>query len=237
LKTGVELQNLQDMEMAMSLARAYERRLAVISDANKIPTTKPAPWALPLKAPSSTPPTMTPASGSSLAATPRPFKRLTAEEMVERHRSGLCFNCDEPFTRDHKCKHLFDIMNVNDYDNDNVDNSLLMMIGTEQSLVHGCPPMCLIGVVSETDVHILEYTGATHNVININVARLISLLEQRIDTTILAGSSNEVPCSAAAFSVPPVSTLTSSTSTPTSSTSAMTSTSSSAQHGSQALVA
>ena len=32
---------------------------------------------------------------------------------------GLCFNCDGPFTRGHKCKHLFDITTVNDYDNDN----------------------------------------------------------------------------------------------------------------------
>jgi hypothetical protein len=114
LKMDVELQKPQDMEMAMSLARAYERRLAVISDANKTPTTKPVPRALPLKAPSSTPPPTTPALGSSLAAPPRPFKRLTAEEMAEHHRSGLCFNCDEHFTRSHKCKHIFDITVVND---------------------------------------------------------------------------------------------------------------------------
>ena len=51
--------------------------------------------------------------------------------MAERRRSGLCFNCDKPFTRGHKYKHLFDITAVNDYDNDtDVDNSLLMMIGT-----------------------------------------------------------------------------------------------------------
>jgi hypothetical protein len=202
LKMDVELQNPQDMEMAMSLARAYEGGLAVISDANKTPTTKSVPRALPLKVPSSTAPTTAPASGSSLAAPPRPFKHLTAKEMAERHRSGLYFNCDEHFTRSHKCKHLFDITAVNDYDSDDVDNSLLMMIGTEQSPVRGYPPMYLTGVVSRTGVHILEDTGATHNVININVAHLISLLEQRIDTTILVGSGNEVPCSAAAFSVP-----------------------------------
>jgi hypothetical protein len=34
LNTDVELQNPQHMEMAMSLARAYERYLAVLSDAN-----------------------------------------------------------------------------------------------------------------------------------------------------------------------------------------------------------
>jgi hypothetical protein len=56
--------------------------------------------------------------------------------MVERQHSRLC---DEPFTRGHKCKHLFDIMVVNDYDNNDndadIENSLLMMIGTDQSPV------------------------------------------------------------------------------------------------------
>ena len=59
--------------------------------------------------------------------------------MAERRCSELCFNYDKPFTRDHKCKHLFDITAINDYDNNDADadvnNSLLMMIGTGQSLV------------------------------------------------------------------------------------------------------
>ena len=54
--------------------------------------------------------------------------------MAEHRRSRLCFICDEPFSHGHKCKHLFDIIAVNDYDNidddTDVDNSLLMMIGT-----------------------------------------------------------------------------------------------------------
>jgi hypothetical protein len=41
LKTNVELQNPTDMEMAMSLARVYERRLMVLADSNKVPSTNP----------------------------------------------------------------------------------------------------------------------------------------------------------------------------------------------------
>lgn len=55
--------------------------------------------------------------------------------MAERHRSRLCFNCNEPFTRGHKCKNLFDITTINDYDTDDVDNSLLMMISQTQLAV------------------------------------------------------------------------------------------------------
>jgi len=131
-----------------------------------------------------------------------PFKRLTAEEMAERRHAGLCFNCDEPFTRGHKCIHLFNITAINDYNTDSIDNGLMMMIGTNQSAVRSCPPMYLIGVVSGMGIHILVDTGATHNIIDINVTCLIGLREQRIDTTILVGSDNEVPCRVASFSVP-----------------------------------
>lgn len=101
----------------------------VIANANKSKASKPPNRALPLKAPPSTSPT--PASAvAPLATPPLPFKRLTTEEMVERHQSGLCFNCDKPFTHGHKCKLLFDITSINDYDADDIDNNLLMMIGT-----------------------------------------------------------------------------------------------------------
>jgi hypothetical protein len=87
--------------------------------------------------------------------------------------------------------------NNNDNDDTNVNN---MMIGTDQSPVQGRPPMYLTGVVSGTGVHILVNTGSTHNIIN--SARLIGRLEQRINNTILVGSSTKVSCWAASFNVP-----------------------------------
>nr|KAJ0221896.1 hypothetical protein LSAT_V11C200051600 [Lactuca sativa] len=38
------------------------------------------------------------------------LKRLTATEMAERRAKGLCFNCDDMFSIDHKCVKLFGIM-------------------------------------------------------------------------------------------------------------------------------
>ena len=35
------------------------------------------------------------------------FKRLSPEEMAERRKLGLCYNCDEPYVRGHKCARLF----------------------------------------------------------------------------------------------------------------------------------
>jgi hypothetical protein len=67
---------------------------------------------------------------SSRAAPTHHSKCLTPEEMTKRRHMALCFNRDKPFTHGHKCKHLFDIMLINDYDNDDTDAGLMMMIGT-----------------------------------------------------------------------------------------------------------
>jgi hypothetical protein len=123
--------------------------------------------------------------------------------MAKCRRVGLYFNYDKPFTRGLKCKHLFDIIAINDYDTEDINNGLMMMIGTTRSAVRGCPTMYLIGVVSGTSINILVDMGATHNIIDINFARLIGLLEQCNDTTILVGSGNEFSCRAASsFNIP-----------------------------------
>ena len=49
-----------------------------------------------------------------------PIKRLSPDELEERRRLGLCFNCDEPYGRGHNrtCKHLFllDLAEADDTD-------------------------------------------------------------------------------------------------------------------------
>ncbi|KAH0696370.1 hypothetical protein KY290_013733 [Solanum tuberosum] len=41
-------------------------------------------------------------------------KKLTRPEIEEMGLKGLCFNCDEPFTRGHQCKKLFWIDSIDD---------------------------------------------------------------------------------------------------------------------------
>jgi hypothetical protein len=52
------------------------------------------------------------------------------------------------------------------------------------------------------DVLVLVDSDSTHNIVDINVAHSISLQEQHIDTTILVGSGNAMPCRGASFNVP-----------------------------------
>lgn len=207
LKTDVELLNPQDMETAMSLARSYERRMTVMANANKSPATKQGRFPTPRPSATTTTTTAaaaTPVTPQTVETQPpqRTFKRLTADEMATRRQAGLCFNCDEPFSRGHKCKNLFEITVINDYNADDVGESMMMMIGKPHSGVHRASPMYLEAMINGTRVIALVDSGSTRNVIDINVARAIALNKQRIDTTILVGSGNEVTCHCASFNVP-----------------------------------
>jgi hypothetical protein len=105
IKVDVELRDPQDLQMAMHLARAFERRAQSMTLATTQRGARPlqrpglpappcpaltalagtgAPLALPA------PPT---AVGPS--APGHPFRRLTPVEQLERRRQGLCYNCDE----------------------------------------------------------------------------------------------------------------------------------------------
>jgi hypothetical protein len=56
------------------------------------------------------------------------------------------------FAHGHKCKLLFNITVVNDYDLEEADISLMMMIGRTQSGVQGASPMYIEGVINGTGV-------------------------------------------------------------------------------------
>ncbi|XP_062230337.1 uncharacterized protein LOC133928069 [Phragmites australis] len=100
IRIDVELQDPMDLEHAMSLARAYEKKATRYG---RGANTRIPPRSIPLSASGATP---IPSTGDG-AHLQRPIKRLTPSEMAERRRLGLCFNCDDKFTRGHRCAHLF----------------------------------------------------------------------------------------------------------------------------------
>lgn len=92
----------------MWLGCAYERR-------NAAPLLAlPAPLARPPHSALSTTSIQGSSSSSSLAPPPRPFKRLTPDEMAERRKQGLYYNCDKTNVHSHKCACLF-YLEVSDY--------------------------------------------------------------------------------------------------------------------------
>lgn len=74
------------------------------------------------------------------------------------------------------------------------DLGLMIMIGAHDFYVHGWCTMFLAGTILGQDVHILIDTGTTHNILDINFARLANLAERCISTTILVGNDNKIAC-------------------------------------------
>jgi hypothetical protein len=115
IKIDVELMAPRDLNHALSLARAYERRSQVL-DGNVIaaptkPVRPPQRPSVPIPATQPTVPTI------GNAAPQRPFKKLTPGEMAERRKLGLCYNCDEQYVRGHRCPRLF-YLEVADFEED-----------------------------------------------------------------------------------------------------------------------
>ena len=113
LSLDVQVHNPQSLAAAMSLARQLELReqnapaLAKATPRGLLPA--PAPrLALPA-------PTIAKADAPVAAGDGRPLiKRLSLPEQEERRRQGLCFNCNERYTRGHNrvCKRIFFINGV-----------------------------------------------------------------------------------------------------------------------------
>jgi hypothetical protein len=108
LTIDVRIQNPQSLAAAMSLARQFELREQYTAPAARAPPRPllPAPAArLALPAP----PSAKAATPVTITVEGRPIKRLTQVEQEECCRLGLCYNCDDKFTRGHNrvCKRLF----------------------------------------------------------------------------------------------------------------------------------
>jgi hypothetical protein len=54
--------------------------------------------------------------------------------MLERRRQGLCFNCDEPYVRDHQCQRLF-FLEADDF----LDDAVVDNDGTKEALQEAGP--------------------------------------------------------------------------------------------------
>ena len=108
LKIDVELHNPQDLDTAMSLARAHELRAKVAAA-----TVTEASSSLKSSIPTGQLQGI-PLTGSVPVGEGRALRRLTTAELAERREKGLCFNCDEKFSRGHRCQRLFYLEVIDD---------------------------------------------------------------------------------------------------------------------------
>jgi hypothetical protein len=107
LSLDVRVHNPQSLAAAMSLARQLELREQYTPAAAKAPSrgvlpSPPPRFALPA-APAEKP------APTTIPVGEQPVKRLSRPEQEERRRLGLCFNCNEKYTRGHNrvCRRIF----------------------------------------------------------------------------------------------------------------------------------
>jgi hypothetical protein len=119
----------------MSLARQFELREQYTTPATRAPPRPllPAPTArLALPAP----PGAKAATPVTITVEGHHIKRLTQAEQEERRRLGLCYNCDDKFTRGHNrvCKCLFLLEGFEEED-DGAATETTEDVGTEDAPV------------------------------------------------------------------------------------------------------
>jgi hypothetical protein len=106
IMVDVDLREPRDLQTAMHLAQAFERRAAAMQQAadSFVAPSLPRPGLPTPRHPIAGPSVTTGATlvvPAPLPALAPSFRRLTPEELLERRCQGLCYNCDEPYVRGH----------------------------------------------------------------------------------------------------------------------------------------
>nr|QHU79743.1 hypothetical protein [Oryza coarctata] len=196
LSIDVRIQNPQSLAAAVSLARQLELReqytLALIKPATRglLPTLAPR---LVLSAPP-----IDKAAPPAVTVVGHLVKRLSQAEQKERRRLGLCYNCNEKYTRgqNHVCGRLFYISDVEIADLDDAAATEAPDTKAPVFSLHAVTgvPICDIMQISmslgATTLVVLLDTGSTHNFIAKATALRIGLLVQprpRLTATVANG--------------------------------------------------
>ncbi|XP_066355020.1 uncharacterized protein [Miscanthus floridulus] len=215
IRTDVELQGPTDLQRAMGLARAYERHAAALVPVapSQPPRPPPRQQLLALLAPTSTQ-LQLPAPAANPTPPPRPFKRLSPTEMADCRSKGLCYNCDEPYVRGHRCQRLF-YLEVTDFHDS--EPPLPDEEQSPQPAVDELPPLILLSAITDIrtvdtmQVHIaignyeltaLIDSGSTHNFISSAAARRVGLhFQDSKGAHVVVANGDRVACHGLACAV------------------------------------
>jgi hypothetical protein len=218
LSHDVELHNPQTLVVAMSLARKLERREQDAAAAAKAAIPPPRLAGRGLLAgpvPQLALPAPTTAPGRPIPSLPtargRQIRRLSLAEMDDRRQQGLCFNCNEKYSRGHNrvCQRLFFL----DLAEEDAESSAAAD-EAEQPLI-SLHAIAGVRLGDTMQVHIslggvsllaLLDSGSTHNFVAEEAAARTSLrLQPRGGMRVTVANGDRVPCPgvfrAAPFSV------------------------------------
>jgi hypothetical protein len=193
MTSDVEMQRPEDLQAAMSLARAFERRASVAAPTpvaryqsrSRVPGTGGSTVPTSATAGTASPALVASVAASSPAAmTHSRFHRLSPKEMADKRKKDKCYFCLEKFSLDHKCasKGVF-LMELEETDDleiiaDEFGVSLHAMTGlcgatTMQLMVHiGSKQLCAL--VDSGSTHSFVHEAVVH-VLGLDVTHWLSL--------------------------------------------------------------
>ena len=197
------MQNPQTLAAAMSLARQFE----LMEQYTAAPAKGPARGVL--GAPGSRLALPTPTAATDKAQVPanqgdgRPAKRLSKEEQEERRRLGLCYNCNEKYTRGHNrvCRRIFHIGGVEISDTDEAAatdeqeaESPIFSLHAVAGVPFGGTLQIAVSLGGTTLVALLD-SGSTHNFIAASAAPRTGLTVQpRPRLTAIVANGERITC-------------------------------------------
>jgi hypothetical protein len=165
MTSDVEMQRPNDLQAAMSLARAFERRASAVLPGNASVSTQVPYRARPTV--SATGSTATSTQATPTNSSKSHFRRLSPEEMAEKRKRGECYFCPEKFSMDHKCamKGVF-LMELEEEDEtpalvDDLGISLHALTG-----ITGANTMQLTVNIAGKELRALVDSGSTHTFIH-----------------------------------------------------------------------
>jgi hypothetical protein len=216
-----------DLSQAAGLARLQEEKIQDLMKMTR-PRAPFNPWPGPSSSRSvpplptrSTPENAAPITNAPLLPTPPPrtrFRQLSHAELVERREKGQCFNCDEQFSRNHRCKAKFLMFFTEDENGEfestgeedrqvqeAVPDSLLALLESSEeaqlaqlsyhamSGIQTAQTIKVLGSVAQHSVHVLVDGGSTLNFIQTQVARTLGLTHSPSPSLkVIVGNGNEL---------------------------------------------
>ncbi|KAH6792230.1 hypothetical protein C2S52_002707 [Perilla frutescens var. hirtella] len=117
-----------------------------------------------------------------------PIRQMTSAEMREKRAKGMCFNCDQKWSINHKCGSRMMLLVGEEEESDEIEidspseEIILGDISSLNSLSGAGNPRSLRmwGRAENCSVHVLIDSGSTHNFIQPNVAEKLGIKTETI---------------------------------------------------------
>jgi hypothetical protein len=141
-------------------------------------------------------------------------RRLTSDEMAERRCLGLCFNCNEKYTRGHNrfCRRIFSLEGVEIDDAADDGAATADAAGETEAPVFSLHAVAGVAIGKTMQIHVsvgamsliaLLDTGSTHSFIAEDAARRTGLpVQSRPRLTATVANGEKVPCSGVLHQAP-----------------------------------